>query len=86
MYDRNSLLDDAPTLARPLMIIHGLADDNVVVAHSVRLSSALVAAGRPHALLPLPGVTHMTPLGGRSAENLMLLQVEFLSRALRLDG
>ena len=59
VYDRNSLINDAARLDRPLLIIHGLADDNVVVAHSVRLSSALVAAGRPHALLPLPGVTHM---------------------------
>ncbi len=44
-----------------MMIIHGLADDNVVVAHSLRLSSALLAAGRPHEVLPLSGVTHMTP-------------------------
>ena len=41
------------------MLIHGLADDNVVVAHTLRLSSALLAAGRPHTVLPLSGVTHM---------------------------
>jgi dipeptidyl-peptidase-4 len=28
------------------LLIHGLADDNVVVAHSLRLSSILLAAGR----------------------------------------
>ena len=55
----NSLIDDAPRLERPLMLIHGLADDNVVVAHTLRLSSALLAAGRPHTVLPLSGVTHM---------------------------
>ncbi|MDQ3404216.1 MAG: prolyl oligopeptidase family serine peptidase [Actinomycetota bacterium] len=85
VYDRNSLIHDAPKLDRPLLIIHGLADDNVVVAHAVRLSSALVAAGRPHTFLPLPGVTHMTPQEDDVAENFMLLQVRWLRSALRLD-
>ena len=47
-YDASSLLDDARKLSRPLLLIHGLADDNVVVAHSLRLSSALLRPGRPH--------------------------------------
>ncbi|MGX7826692.1 prolyl oligopeptidase family serine peptidase [Actinokineospora sp. 24-640] len=84
VYDRNSLIDDAPKLDRPLLVIHGLADDNVVVAHAIRLSSALVAAGRPHALLPLPGVTHMTPQEDDVAENFMMLQVRWLKSALGL--
>jgi len=48
VYENISLLGQAGKLSRPLMIIHGLADDNVVVAHSLRLSAALLAAGRPH--------------------------------------
>jgi dipeptidyl-peptidase-4 len=80
-YDRSSLLGDAAGLTRPLMIIHGLADDNVVVAHSLRLSSALLAAGRPHTVLPLSGVTHMASQE-EVAENLLLLQVDFLRSAL----
>ncbi|MEU1595066.1 prolyl oligopeptidase family serine peptidase [Streptomyces sp. NPDC005708] len=88
VYRRNSLVDDAGLVddaypARPMMIIHGLADDNVVVAHSLRLSSALLAAGRPHEVLPLSGVTHMTPQE-TVAENLLLLQLDFLKRALNL--
>ncbi|MFB8249787.1 prolyl oligopeptidase family serine peptidase [Streptomyces sp. NPDC055952] len=70
---------------RPLMIVHGLADDNVVVAHALRLSSALLSAGRPHEVLPLSGVTHMTPQE-QVAENLLLLQVDFLQRALGLTA
>src|SRR5690606_22934052 len=31
-YRANSLIDDAPNLSRPLMIVHGMADDNVFVA------------------------------------------------------
>src|SRR5690606_9649386 len=80
-YVRNSLIEDAPRLERPLMLIHGLADDNVVAAHTLRLSSALLAAGRPHTVLPLSGVTHMTPQEV-VAENLLLLQVDFLKTHL----
>lgn len=59
VYRRNSVIDDAGLVDaaephRPMMVIHGLADDNVVVAHSLRLSSALLAAGRPHEVLPCP--------------------------------
>lgn len=71
--------------ARPMMIIHGLADDNVVVAHSLRLSAALLAAGRPHEVLPLTGATHMTPQE-EIAENMLLLQVDFLKRSLPGGG
>jgi dipeptidyl-peptidase-4 len=45
------------------------------------MSSALLAAGRGHIVLPLSGVTHMTPQE-EVAENLLLLQVEFLREAL----
>lgn len=90
VYRRNSVIDDAGLVDaaephRPMMIIHGLADDNVVVAHSLRLSSALLAAGRPHEVLPLSGVTHMTPQE-EVAENLLRLQLDFLRRSLGLDA
>ncbi|MFE5396505.1 prolyl oligopeptidase family serine peptidase [Streptomyces sp. NPDC056568] len=86
VYRRNSVIDDAGLVDaaephRPMMVIHGLVDDNVVVAHSLRLSSALLAAGRQHEVLPLSGVTHMTPQES-VAENLLLLQVDFLKRSL----
>ncbi|MFH9042913.1 prolyl oligopeptidase family serine peptidase [Streptomyces sp. NPDC017966] len=90
VYRRNSVIDDAGLVDaagphRPMMIIHGLADDNVVVAHSLRLSSALLAAGRPHEVLPLSGVTHMTPQE-EVAENLLRLQLGFLKRSLGLTN
>jgi dipeptidyl-peptidase-4 len=63
------------------MLVHGLADDNVVAAHTLRMSSALLAAGRAHTVLPLSGVTHMTTQEV-VAENLLVLQVQFLKDAL----
>jgi dipeptidyl-peptidase 4 len=84
VYDRNSLVPLAAGLSRPLMIIHGLADDNVYPAHALALSGALLAAGRPHEFLPLTGMTHMAN-DEVVAENLLLLQVDFLRRSLAID-
>ncbi len=58
-YDRCSTITEAASLTRPLLLIHGMADDNVVAAHTLRMSAALLAAGRPHQVLPLSGATHM---------------------------
>ena len=82
-YDASSLLPDAAKLERPLLLIHGLADDNVVSAHTLQLSEALLAAGRPHQVLPLTGVTHMANQE-EVAENLLLFQLAFLRDALNL--
>ena len=49
-----------------------------------KLSQALLEAGRPHRVLPLSGVTHMTPQV-EVAENLLLVQLEFLRDALSID-
>lgn len=81
-YDRTDLTAEAASLDRPLLLIHGLADDNVVVAHTLTLSRALLEAGRPHRVLPLSGVTHMTPQE-TVAENLLRLQAAFLDETLR---
>ena len=84
-YDTSSLLTEAANLIRPLLLIHGLADDNVVAAHTLQLSSALLAAGRPHQVLPLSGISHMTPQEV-VAENLLLLQLEFLRTSLAITA
>ncbi|MEM7285261.1 MAG: prolyl oligopeptidase family serine peptidase [Actinomycetota bacterium] len=80
-YDRTDLTAEASSLERPLLLIHGLADDNVVVAHTLAMSRALLEAGRPHRVLPLSGVTHMTPQE-TVAENLLRLQAAFLDETL----
>ena len=87
-YERTDLCTDAADLGDqdlpPLMVIHGLADDNVVAAHTLQLSRALLEAGKPHTVLPLSGVTHMTPQE-EVAENLLLVQLAFLREALGID-
>ncbi len=80
-YDRSSLLPGAAELSRPLLIIHGLADDNVVVANTLQLSQRLTEAGRMHSVLPLSGITHMTPQEA-VAEHLVTVQLNFIRQAL----
>jgi dipeptidyl-peptidase-4 len=83
-YRRSSLLADAAKLERPLLLVHGLADDNVVAAHTLRLSGLLLTAGRPHNVLPLSGVTHLAAQEA-VAESLLHLQLAFLRDALGLS-
>ena len=80
-YERNSLLSEAHRLTRPLMLVHGCADDNVAVAHMLRFSAALLAAGRPHTVLPLSGTSHLVTQE-ETASNLLLLERDFLAKSL----
>ena len=80
-YDKSSLIGDASKLEGSLLLVHGLADDNVVVANTLRMSAALLAAGRPHQVLPLSGATHM-PTDPAAVEGLMRHQLQFLKGAL----
>ncbi|GAA2637560.1 S9 family peptidase [Paractinoplanes durhamensis] len=79
-YRKSSLIDDAAGLERPLMLIHGLRDDNVYPVHTMRLSAALLAAGRPHTVLPLPGAGHMGP-----DVDLLTPQLRFLRQSLNIN-
>jgi dipeptidyl-peptidase-4 len=84
-YDRSSTIAQAAALTRPLLLIHGIADDNVVAAHTLRMSSALLAAGRPHQVLPLSGSTHM-PTDENTVSQLLHHQLAFLTDALGVRG
>lgn len=48
----------AAQLSRPLLLIHGLTDDNVYVQHTLQLADALYLAGKPYEFMPMLG-THM---------------------------
>jgi dipeptidyl-peptidase-4 len=60
-YREASLLTYADQLTRPLLLVHGTADDNVFFRHTLRLAEALFRAGKEFDLLPLSGLTHMVP-------------------------
>jgi dipeptidyl-peptidase 4 len=84
-YDRANVVNDAAALRGELLILHGIADDNVYFAHSLRLSRALMQAGRRHSMIPLSGITHR-PTDEAAAENMLKIEVEFLRRALDMPS
>jgi dipeptidyl-peptidase 4 len=57
-YRVSSVLTYADQLSRPLLLIHGLTDDNVYAQHTLQLADALFMAGKNYEFLPLLG-THM---------------------------
>ncbi|HJZ87272.1 MAG TPA: DPP IV N-terminal domain-containing protein [Polyangia bacterium] len=59
IYQQNGLLKYAPALERPLLLIHGTADDNVHFNQTLKLSDALFRAGRRFELIALPRQTHL---------------------------
>jgi dipeptidyl-peptidase 4 len=81
-YDRSSTIAGAASLTRPLLLIHGMVDDNVVVAHTLRMSAALLAAGRPHQVLPLSSTTHHTPAHADTFSQLLRHELAFLAESL----
>lgn len=58
-YQASSALTWAKDLERPLLILHGTADDNVYFLHSLQLCDALFRASRTFEMVPLRGYTHM---------------------------
>jgi dipeptidyl-peptidase-4 len=57
-YRASNVLTYASELRRPILLIHGLTDDNVYAQHSMQLSEALFTAGKSFNFLPMLG-THM---------------------------
>ena len=80
-YDAGDLAADAPRLARPLLLMHGLADTNVRPVHTTRMVAALKAAGREHEVLYLPGIGH-SAIGSPATEQILSAQLAFLRKHL----
>jgi dipeptidyl aminopeptidase/acylaminoacyl peptidase len=58
-YERSSPIEFAAGLARPLLICHGMVDDNVFFADSVRLVQRLIELGKPDfQIAPYPVESH----------------------------
>ena len=79
-YRRASVLTYADKLERPLLLIHGITDDNVHLAHSLALIEALYLAGKRIEVVTLSS-THMVP-DPKLALALERIQLEFLRRHL----
>ncbi len=79
-YRASSAVEHAAKLTRPLLIIHGIADDNVHLANSLALVQALFVAGKRAEFVPL-ATTHMVPDPAIALAQ-ERLQVEFFQQHL----
>ena len=82
-YRKSNVLTYAANLQRPLLIVHGVTDDNVHFQNTMQLTLALLKAGKPYDLLLLPG-THMLAdelLRARETERQMDFFAEHLGTA-----
>jgi dipeptidyl-peptidase-4 len=57
-YRLGNVLEYADRLNRPLLLVHGMADDNVLFAHSTALMKKLQDAQKPFDLMTYPGGKH----------------------------
>ena len=57
-YRLSNVLTYAPAIRDRLLIMHGMADDNVLFTNTTLLIPALVASGRPFEVVPYPGSRH----------------------------
>ena len=81
-YDRTSAVVNADKLTVPLLLIHGLTDDNVYAVHSLALTEALFKAGKRFDFVALAG-THMVADPASDAA-LMTRQIDFFRAHLGL--
>ena len=57
-YAASSPLPRVGAIDAPLLLMHGMADDNVLFTHSLKLIKALQDAGKPFELMTYPGAKH----------------------------
>ncbi|MBZ0231079.1 MAG: S9 family peptidase, partial [Deltaproteobacteria bacterium] len=81
-YDATSAVENAARLTRPLMLVHGLTDDNVYVVNTLALAEALLRAGKNFELITL-GSTHMVVDPAAEAA-LLTREIEFFREHLGL--
>ncbi|GBD57909.1 S9 family peptidase [Gluconobacter wancherniae] len=80
-YRKSNVLTYASNLQRPLLLMHGITDDNVYFENTMKLTQELLHDGKPYDLLLLPG-THMLPdpvIRARVTER----RVQFLGNVLK---
>ena len=57
-YHESAVLPRVANIDAPLLLMHGMADDNVLFTHTTALMKALQDAGKPFELMTYPGAKH----------------------------
>ncbi len=80
-YEITSPMRYVDGLADPLLLVHGMADDNVFFDHSVKLMASLQGAGKTFELMTYPGKRHRIT-GEAERTHLYTMMLEFFRRHL----
>jgi dipeptidyl-peptidase 4 len=81
-YERANALGDAAKIKDPLLLIHGMADDNVVFDHSTALMAKLQSEAVPFETMVYPGQTHAVG-GPKISVHLWTSILNFLNRTVK---
>lgn len=81
-YHASSVFAHIDGLTGPLMLIHGMADDNVTFDNTTRLMGELQARSQPFELMTYPGQRHGVQ-GEAQQLHLMRTRLDFLDRHLK---
>lgn len=80
-YRVSNVITYAKDLKRPLLLIHGLTDDNVYAQHTLQLADALFRAGKPYEFMPMLGTHMISDPAVRQAQQERIM--EFFARTVR---
>ena len=79
VYAKSGALAEAAKIRDPLLIIHGMADDNVVFENTSALVAKLQAGGTPFEMMLYPGQTHRIT-GPQTGRHVYETMFRFLER------
>jgi dipeptidyl-peptidase 4 len=83
-YARSSVLSEAGKLSTPLLLVHGMADDNVTFDNTTRLMAMLQELGKPFEVMTYPGQRHGIRREALQV-HLMRTRMAFLKRHMKLE-
>ena len=81
-YAASATVPDAAKIRDPLLLIHGMADDNVFLDNSTKMASELQQKGVPFEMMLYPGQTHRVGGPGVSL-HLWRTILSFLDRTVK---
>ena len=83
-YKASNVVPHAAKIADPLLLIHGMADDNVVFNHSTSLMASLQGNAQAFETMVYPGQTHRVG-GPKISVHLWETILRFLERSVEFN-
>jgi len=81
-YAGSAAVEEASKIRDPLLLIHGMADDNVFLDNSTKVAARMQATATPFEMMFYPGYTHRVAGPGVS-QHLWGTILEFLDRTVK---